>query len=145
MKEMLYRKEKICEILDEGTINKRHYYIISLGTYPLACVELKSAEVKKCSDYNRYKIDVHYGFCYLGDFKWNKKDGRTYLGWSYKYSKDWDGKLSAYENQAYNNKPWSTQEILEDVKKVIDKLNKGKFVEYTYTAYAFECEEKEDD
>lgn len=141
MKEMVYRPLKtfesladVCQILDEDIYDNYRYMIISYGIYPCAYVELPKGHKYYGKDiYNLddlpIKIRCHGGITHSEDglFLLEHKHHRDgyWIGWDYNHYNDY---------HAYNidpakadrifrcNKKWTTEEILEEVKNVIDQL-----------------------
>ena len=115
MKEMEYKYKREMTILDSGVYRGRKYFIISLGTHPCAYVEFHH-ELKRDSDL-WCKTPCHGGITYDDYAYWDKNDGTYYIGWDYAH-------LGDYLPFRDNDKKWTTQEILENVKEVIDYLRK---------------------
>lgn len=116
MKEMVYGKRKF-EVLHQGEYLGYKFFIVSYGTHPCAYVENK----KGYKDYDcdeLLDVKVHYGFTFCGE-----KCGVNCIGWDYTHAGDYS---SYYENDEYfqDEKKWTTQEIYEEVKNVIEQLIK---------------------
>lgn len=98
---------------------------MNLGTHPVAYVENKNGfmdyeDANKSTDYV-----PHGGFTYLDNAYWNKNDKTEYLGWDYAHCNDYMAyysQLSIFSNSKCNLKKWTTEEIFEEVKNVINKL-----------------------
>lgn len=124
MKEMVYSMNRIKEVLNSGEHKGYKFCILNLGTHPTAYVECK---LDDCNDYGDERLDninVHGGFTYFGEGFWDK--GTTYLGWDYAHFMDYAGyeeMFPAYMRSA-ENKKWTTVEIFEEVKSVIDQFIK---------------------
>ena len=118
MKEMEYKNKRERTILDSGVYHNRKYFIISLGTHPCAYVEVHN-EFERDSDL-WYKTPCHGGITYDDYAYWDENDETYYIGWDYAHLED-------YLYYRKYGKRRTTQEILENVKEVIDYLN--KFVE----------------
>ena len=140
MKEMVYRpladfkKSSDCWVmLDESVYNNYHYAIVSYGTHPCAYVEIPQGhEYYGKNIYNfDFPIKCHGGITYSSDkgilFPVEHELHRDgyWIGWDYNHYNDY---------YAYNIDPakadrifrcvkkWTTEEILEEVKNVIDQL-----------------------
>ena len=130
MKEMIYKDELIDwgEVLDEGTYKGLDYAIVSKGKFPCAYIGCPYG-VSGIDDEILKKIKVHGKFTFYGKGYWDliSTFGRRFLGWDYghmdlgdftywaeKYEKDCPPKETL--------KKWTTQEILDEVKDVIDQL-----------------------
>lgn len=124
MKEMVYKpalKER--EILYSGEYNGYKYYIVSLGTHPCAYVEVPEGHIcyGKCDeDAYHLDIDVHGGITF-GDFGLKGVSDKFMLGWDYNHCDDYYFTMLPFRN-AYKGKKWTTKEMLEDVKSVINRL-----------------------
>ncbi len=119
MKEMIYKCENICEeVLAKGEYKCHKFVILSLSTHPTAYVENKINAL----DYDDERLDdieVHGGFTYCGGAHWDKTDDTNYLGWDYTHLYDYNALIPEYGGKQY-----TTEEIYEEVKHVIDQLCK---------------------
>ena len=122
MEEMKYKYKREMTILDSGVYHNRKYFIISLGTHPCAYVEFNH-EIQRDSD-EWYDTPCYGGITFDDYAYWDENDETYYIGWDYAHFTDWVGYLSAEENIKEDRKKWTTKEILENVKEVIDYLNK---------------------
>ena len=124
MKEMVYQPAlKKRDILDSGEYNGYKYYIVSLGTHPCAYVEVPEGHIcyGKCyEDAYDLDIDVHGGITF-GDFGLKGISDKFLLGWDYNHYDDYYFTMLPFMN-AYKGKRWTTKEMLEDVKSVINRL-----------------------
>lgn len=123
MKEMVYSTKPIKEVLHNGQYKGYEFCILNLGTHPTAYVECK---LKNCSSYGDERLDgisVHGGFTYFGKGYWDNNE-KDYLGWDYAHYMDYAGyELMFPESmRGFGNKKWTTTEIYEEVKSVIDQL-----------------------
>lgn len=128
MKEMAYLPIDLSnnpEILHEGNYNGFNYLIISLGSHPCVYIEIprrnrlygKKYDCKKLS-----KIIIHGGITFADFLALNSdKESRWYIGWDYGHLTDFN---SLYVAMA-DGKKWTTQEIFNDVKKVINQISKS--------------------
>lgn len=126
MKEMVYQKEPKREILFQGEYNGLKFAILSLGTHPVAYVECKIKTITSYRDPRLEELEVHGGFTYFGRGYWNEKDFSLYLGWDYMHFLDYKGYFT--ENDPLNlcTQKWTTAEIYEEVKSVIEQLSQLK-------------------
>lgn len=118
IKEMRYTNYIRLELLDSGVYRNRKYFIISQGTHPCAYVEFNN-EFERGSDL-WYETPCHGGITFDDYAYWDENDETYYIGWDYAH-------LGDYLPFKDDGKKWTTKEILENVKEVIDYLN--KFVE----------------
>lgn len=122
MKEMIYsnRKENP-KVLYIGEYKGHKFVILSLGSHPTAYVENKMA----ITDYHDCRLDnvcVHGGFTYCDTGYWNSESKKTlWLGWDYGHLGDY-----YYTDPPYPGKQWTTTEIYNEVKSVIDQIIKLK-------------------
>ena len=123
MTEMAYTSKRSQTVLHEGIYNGYKFYILSLGTHPVAYVECK---LKKCCSYNDERLDdvcVHGGFTYYGEVMWATLDNKKFLGWDYAHYGDYVGYEQLLPSQYRNGgKKWTTEEIYEEVKYAIEGL-----------------------
>lgn len=136
MKEMVYKNyiengQEVTEILDEGVYKGFHYVIISYGIYPCAYIEIpKGHKLYDFSDKDKLDdIDCHGGVTCVSTAgiirpsNKNHRDGH-WIGWDYAHYMDYF--YSPYNFEFFNEgKKWTTKEILEDVKNVIEQLIKS--------------------
>ena len=141
MKEMVYRPLKesetlynSCQILDESRYNGYHYMIVSYGTHPCAYVELPKAHGLYGRDV--YKFDdfpivchggITFSLCEVGLFPLEHKNHRVgfLICWDYNHYNDYhayDIDPAKADRIFRCDKKWTTEEILEEVKNVINQL-----------------------
>lgn len=121
MKQVDYSKRED-EILFEGDYNERHYIIRYMGHHPCAYVEFKNEFEEDSEEWN--EVLCHCGINYKGPAFWNKDDNKFYIGWDYGHLSDWSNIYTEEQNMHFNNRKWTTSEIYEEVKNVIDYLNR---------------------
>ena len=132
MKEMKYGSKRIIEILDKGNFKGFNYYIMSLGTHPTAYIEIPKEHKLFNKTYyevhNYIDLEVHFGLTYSRNYLYidekTKLEG-WFIGWDYAHCDDYTG----YEEKLpielrVGGKKWTTEEILEDVKDVIEQIIK---------------------
>lgn len=135
MKKMVYKilTNEDRKVLANDQYNGYEFWIISYGTHPCAYVELNKEHpyYGKCgNDAFNLDINVHGGITY-GNYGLGYTISKEHfiLGWDYNHCTDYN-----YESEKYglsSGKKWTTEEIFEDVKKVIKQLkeveiNKGE-------------------
>lgn len=136
MKEMVYKQfdengQKIIDMLDEGVYNDFHYAIVSYGTHPCAYVEIPEGHgLYDISDEDELvNIDCHGGITYVSKTGLIRPSNKNYrdgcwIGWDYAHCMDYY--CSPYNFEFFNEgKKWTTKEIFEDVKNVIEQLIKS--------------------
>lgn len=138
MKEMNYVCDldgKTKEILHEGEYKGYYFYIISYGVHPCAYVEIKPDHPWYKKDYCYWNegpddisniINCHGGLTYSGNLHHVLgENDRWFLGWDYGHAGDFEG---IYLNDIINcrmlmnDKKWTTEEIYEEVRNVIDRI-----------------------
>lgn len=116
---MIYEKINKPLILYKGIYNNHKICIISLGSHPTAYVECKFENCNNEFDKRLNLICVHGGFTYVGDPYWSDIDSSRYIGWDYSHFNDY----TLHLNTLYKPlKKWTTIEIYEEVKYVINQL-----------------------
>ena len=121
MKEMVYQKCRTREVLDRGTIDGYGYVILSLGTHPTAYINVPAGHPAYKKDYDTIDLDVHGGLTFgekrLHTSETDFIDG-WWLGWDYAHCMDYSGCFP----EEWDQKRWTTEEILEDVKNAVSHL-----------------------
>ena len=122
MKEMVYQKEFKKEVLYSGKYKAYKFAILSLGLHPTAYVENKNnfRDIEEAD--GRVVYVPHGGFTYCNGSHWDAKDTSKYLGWDYGHCDDFSGYYTPGDGLYETTKRWTTDEIYEEVKKVIDAL-----------------------
>ena len=126
MKPMVYKKRGDIEILDNGIYNGYQYWIVSYGSHPCAYVELPKDHKYYGKDYVDIPIDCHGGITYSGIHE--KFSNGFLIGWDYGHCDDYlyynPTKFLGSDIQSFldSGKKWTTEEIFEEVKQVIDQL-----------------------
>ena len=126
MKEMIYKPVREVAILADDIYKGYHYVIISYGVHPCAYVEIPKDHKYYDKDYRGLDITVHGGLTYGGslvDINIGSKSD-YYIGWDYAHIGDFVGYyfLINYVVQE-EDKKYTTEELFEDVKKVIEQLD----------------------
>lgn len=127
MKEMQYQADRNIELLNSGIYKNYNYYILSLGTHPTAYIEIPKDNKIYKKDYREIDLYVHGGLTYSRNFLWiseEKKLEGWFIGWDYAHYGDYVGyELMFPENlRIKEEKKWTTEEILEEVKDAISQL-----------------------
>lgn len=127
---MIYREPPHTEILDEGIYKNFHYAIVSYGSHPCAYVELPKGHKyygKSYDDVDDIDISCHGGitFSSYGMFSDNNPNHRNgfWIGWDYDHISDYNSiRARYYTTECSYVKKWTTEEILGEVKNVINQL-----------------------
>lgn len=126
MKEMVYNSDPKREWLDHGEYKGYEYVIMSLGTHPTAYVGIPKAEADAFLQEDLEEtdlIDVHGGITYQRDYvldedKNEYSNDKWWIGWDYAHLYDY----MTSNDYGQNRKQWTTEEILEDVKSVVEQV-----------------------
>ena len=134
MKEMEYQATRKIELLFDEEYKGYHYYILNLGTHPTAYVEIPKGNKLFSKNYNEIyeddiDIEVHGGLTYSRNFlfldKDTKKDNSWFIGWDYAHYNDYCGYDELYPQFATGGYKWTTEEIIEECKSVIEQIIKA--------------------
>lgn len=112
MEPMIYKKNKGYKILDHGEYKGIKYYIINVGgNHPCAYVssDIDLREKEGCP--------AHWGFNFYYYLYQINDTSSKYLGWDYAHIGD-------YTTSIPEGKKWTTEEIFENVKEVIEWMLK---------------------
>ena len=115
---MIYSLIREVKVLYKGEYKNYKFCIVSLGTHPTAYVECKLDNCKSYYDKRILDVKVHGDFTYMGEAYWDTEDQTTYLGWDYSH----DGDYCTLLPFTVFEKRWTTQEIYDQVKSVIEQL-----------------------
>ena len=122
MKEMVYGNNKNPEVLYSGEYKGHKFAILSLGSHPTAYVEDKIG-LMGYEDFRLEEISVHGGFNFHDTGYWSNESKKiSWLGWSYDHWDDFKGYYSIDNPFYYQAKQWTTAEIYEEAKTVIDQI-----------------------
>lgn len=132
IKEMVYDYNVDREVLVDDYYKNYHYVIISLGSYPVAYVEIEN--IAPNTDYSDI-IDCHGGITYQEPFlKLNNNtqyQGHLWIGWDYAHLGDYMAHPPVFiENDT--GKKWTTIEIIEHCQHVINQLPYKSDEEYMF-------------
>lgn len=128
IKEMKYGKESRMELLCKGKYKNYNYYVLNLGTYPTAYIEIPKGDKLYGKSYDEiYRmdcdIDVNGGLTYSNSQLMGIKSENWFIGWDYAHYTDYCG----YEEDMPESirgyvKKWTTEEIIEECKDAIDQI-----------------------
>lgn len=121
MKEMVYRatRSNDAEILLAGKIKWHQFYIVSYGTHP--CAYVRTDLSPELNDV----ISVHGGIPFSRNERPEFAVKGHYIGWDYMHAGDYIGEFMLDlipESELAEYKRYTTEEILEEVKSVIDQV-----------------------
>lgn len=132
MKEMNYVETRLKEILYEDDYLGYHFLIVSYGTHPCAYIEIPKTHRWygiPYTDEELENIECHGGLTYAGNLHHvlgkEESNQRWFIGWDYAHSEDFQGfYLNDVWGNQLNSKKWTTQEIFNEVKNVIEQIIK---------------------
>ncbi|MDE6833340.1 MAG: hypothetical protein K2J39_03695 [Ruminococcus sp.] len=124
MKEMIYKNKSVAELLDSGTYKDYEYAIVSRGFSPCAYVKLPEGHTYYGLDYDDIPVECHGGLTYSDYYIDGMPSGSGWwIGWDYGHCCDYSGfMINENWHDISRYKKWTTTEILEEVKRVIDQL-----------------------
>jgi len=130
MYSMKYQTERTKQVLCRGEYKGFNFVIVSYGTHPCAYVEIPKSHPLYETDYDCIDIDCHGGLTFDGDLLFVDDSLKGwYIGWDYAHPGDYVGyMLGVYEDLGTPcaDKKWKTEEIYEEVKKVIEQISNYK-------------------
>ena len=134
IKEMEYSRDWKTEILARGFYKDYEYLCVSYGCHPCAYIAISEGQpYYKAKSYDEVEIDCHGGCTYAewgysGIFNSNYK----VIGWDYGHCNDYSG-IYEKDSPLYNQcKKWTTQEMIEECKEVIERLYRLEHFETFY-------------
>lgn len=127
--EMIYQTDRKVELLYYGTYKKYNYFIFNLGTHPTAYIEIPQGNKLYGKDYSQIDLDVHGGLTYSSDTLMLIKSNSWFIGWDYAHAEDYMGYYEEFKeynihtlNSDYDNKKWTTKEIIAECKRAINEI-----------------------
>ena len=119
--DMIYGNVLKRDVLVDGTIEEYNFLILNLGSHPTAYVEIPSNHCcYNLKSYDDFGIDVHGGVTYWSCHPVKRGGKDRWIGWDYAHFDDYISGSSP--RHCLEGKQWSVDEILEDVKSVINQL-----------------------
>lgn len=129
MKSMTYKPTTEIEYLDKGSYSGIDYIIVSYGTHPCAYIRVpdtsKFYNIERSDAPEELQDSVHGGLTWAGPLSVRLNEPGFYLGWDYAHIDDFSGfDLNFPADLQAGGKKWTTEEIFNDVKAIIDVLIK---------------------
>lgn len=119
MREMVYKRRLSgAEVLHSGSHQGFDFIILNLGTHPTAYVRLPTKHEYFGKDYSYIDIDTHGGLTYASDSVTGSNKKGWWIGWDYAHSGDY----TYYDSYSLEGKRYTTLDVLDDVKDVIEQL-----------------------
>ena len=126
IKEMKYQKDRKMELLYTDKYKNYKYYILNLGTHPTAYIAIPKGHKLYGQDYDDIydicDIDVHGGLTYSSHNLLGIDSEDWFIGWDYAHCYDYSGYYDKNDFLNENTKKWTTEEIIEECKSVIDQI-----------------------
>lgn len=126
MNEMIYSANRLIppQRLAEGQHEGFTYYILNLGTHPCAYVDVTNTSLHG-SDYDDIDITCHGGLTFASDNLSTVETTGWFIGWDYAHYGDFVGYELNYSTCfRLNGRMWTTEEIVDECKSVIDQIKK---------------------
>ena len=124
MKEMVYSAKMLNppEMLADGEYKGFHFYVLNLGTHPCAYIDVTGTNLSG-KDYSDIYISCHGGLTYSEECLSTVDKRGWFIGWDYAHCSDFAGyELNMPVYMRTNGKRWTTAEIVEECKQVIDQI-----------------------
>ena len=124
MKEMIYSAKGLNppEMLADGDYKGFHFYVLNLGTHPCAYVDVTETNLNG-KEYVDIDISCHGGLTYSEDYLRTVDKKGWFIGWDYAHCSDFAGyELEMPIGIRMNGKRWTTAEIVEECKQVIEQI-----------------------
>lgn len=140
MKPMKYQCTSTREILYDGYYKDYYFVIVSYGVHPCAYVKVPKNHAFYKKYYGELDITCHGGLTYSNDLSGifpNETDS-WFIGWDYAHAGDYLGTDALFNFDTSKDKKWTTEEIYEEVKEVIDQL-----ISFETTKFIRDCTYKE--
>ena len=124
IKPVIYDKNRLgsTEQIAAGTYKNFDYYVLNLCTHPTAYVDVSASPLNGVC-YNDIDIYCHGGLTY-SESTLNTVDKKGwFIGWDYAHYGDYMDYGDTYLNNMFpDKKKWTTEEIVEECKNVIDQI-----------------------
>ena len=124
MKEMVYSAKRLDtpEMLADGEYKGFHFYVLNYGTHPCAYVDVTETDLNR-KKYTDIDISCHCGLTYSREYLNTVNKKGWFIGWDYAHSCDFLGyELEMPIDTRIGGKMWTTAEIVEECKQVIDQI-----------------------
>ena len=123
IKPMIYNKNRpgSAEQIAGGTYKNFDYYVLNLKTHPTAYIDVTNSPLNGCDE--DIDISCHGGITWCDNFVKYIDKKRWSIGWDYAHYGDYmDYGDTSLNNMFSNDKKWTTEEIVEECKNVIDQI-----------------------
>lgn len=123
IKPMIYNKNRpgSTEQIAAGTYKNFDYYVLNLRTHPTAYIDVTNSPLNGCDE--DIDISCHGGITWCDNFVNSIDKKGWFIGWDYAHYGDYRDYGYASVNSMFpNDKKWTTEEIVEECKNVIDQI-----------------------
>lgn len=129
IKEMVYTSKWLRageEILAKDLYKGYEYMVVSYGVHPCAYIALTEHQpYYRAADYDDVRLSCHGG-CTFIEWGYTGVYDQTYkvIGWDYGHYTDFSGSylITGHPPYAPKGKKWTTKEMIQDCKNVIEQL-----------------------
>jgi hypothetical protein len=120
---MIYSPKRLKqpERLAEGEYRGLTYYVLTLGTHPCAYVDV-TGTLLDGKGYDDIDIFCHFGLTYAEPHLSTVDTGGWFIGWDYGHYSDFAGYTLEMPLKMQTGKKWTTEEMVEECKNVIDQI-----------------------
>ena len=125
MNEMVYSAKRLNppEVLAKEEYGGFHFYVLNLGTHPCAYVDVTDTFLNG-KEYGSIDIRCHGGWTYSREYLHGIDKKGWFIGWDYAHYNDFAGyELEMPMDIRTIGKKWTTFEIINECKMVIDQIN----------------------
>ena len=129
-KEMVYETDFCVKLLYRGCYKGYDYFVYNLGLHPTAYIGVDKSSKLYGKDWeDLWELNVHGGVTYsrpyLNGYELLYDKPTWFIGWDYGHAFDYSG-LYIENHSSINEgcKKWTTEEIIEECKRVIDDIVK---------------------
>lgn len=136
MKEMVYKPERVFEVLHKEIKDGYPLVIMSYGDHPCAYVGIPKDHKYfgiHYSDYEKIPIECHFGltFSMMGEQRmpWIEDESEKelwWIGWDYGHCCDYSPYFENFDFVDFDKYKWTTREILYECYDVIEQLKNVK-------------------
>ena len=129
IKEMVYQAEWLTSddaiILARDFYKDYEYFVVSYGVHPCAYIALREGQpFYSATDYGDVNINCHGGCTFVEKGYKNLFDSNyKVIGWDYGHYNDFSGSSIKWGTKwNERSKKWTTEEMIQECKNVIDQL-----------------------
>lgn len=124
MKEMIYSANRLNppERIADGEYKGFNYYVLNLGTHPCAYIDVANTKLHG-EYYDDIDLVCHCGLTYSREYLSTVEKKGWFIGWDYAHYCDFAGyEINFPCELRTNGKRWTTEEIVDECKTVINQI-----------------------